>query len=438
MSQSYFYQPTHTYDPRLFGHPHEPSETQITEPFWHRYPPWAVPPSSLKKLQSNPLFNMDSQTTFIGSKTKNGQRFQEQAKGHVNQHQRKTNTKPQGKVDVYVSGEFIKEMPLSVLVRFSKIAAANFPKPVEALEAKEVEKSGKTGGEGDAKSTDWAEEDGTEKLDVDKLTAEVGKLKSPSQNETSAPTIVNGSGIMAIASSKPSEQANKQLDLAWVDLRVQPPRSGFEYAFEWMQKAKNARPGQPVTDYCVDDPHKLSAQRLVDMYAAALCLDLRPFPHKHRHALMTRITDERPLLAQLSYVHDHLPLTDPVVTRAITSCLQHNEHHRYSTVEWNMARNYVNYTDQGIYDRFVEIDTARQEIWQNRKQQKVQDSLQAAAESQDPNPVGKKDESHAGPSAGNEATAGKDSEHGGRRRDRRNQQRKGMDKQGKAVPGANY
>lgn len=435
MSHYYFYQPSYYYDPRLLGHPHEPSETQLTEPFWQQYPPWARVGKNPYTHQLNPFYNMDSQTVFIGSKTKNGRKATEAEKERARQDQLKRSTRPLGKVDLYIDGEFIKEMPLGTLVRFSKVAAAAFPKPEDAKKSDHA-----TAADRKAASRNWADDDeNDDSLDVEKLTADVAKLKTSSEAEAPTPTIVNGSRSATTAAPK-ATNSNKELELRWNDLNVQPSTAGFIFAFEWMHKAKESRPGESVPDYGVPEPDKISLEMLIDMYAAALCLDLRPFPHKHRHDILTRLTASRPLLQQVGCVFDHMPLQDPVVTRMITSCLQYRQRSRgtYTALEWKMVQDYV-YSEPSLLNRFEEIETARQESWKARKERKGEEHLQELAQQRDPNPV-------AGPSKSpvraveDQVTNGGvgNEQGGGRRRNRRHQERKGKDGKGNTVPGAHY
>ena len=379
---------------------------------------------------------MDTEPVFIGSNTKTGRKIQGPPNFMTRRPQNKQTSHPKGKVDVYADGEFVKEMPLGVLVRFSKVAAAAFPKPGAANEEKKAEDT-----EGQEAPRDYDEEEAKD-LDVQKLTADVKKLTTKSEGEETTPktseaTAKETKALTAAAPSKekePAKPGKKELRLKLDTIWVQPPVSAFEYAFKWMHEAKVARPGDQVLDYCVPRPEELSVPMLIDLYAAALCLDVRPFPHKIRHHILGRVTEQTPLLEDIVYVHEHLPIDDPIMTRTVTSYFEHAEppNDKYTRDEHERIFQYVKFEDPALDRRFGEIQTARTERGRKRRQHRGGNKMQQIAEG------GATANAAAGQAVNGDAggegeakTAGN-----GRRRDRRKVENKGNGSKGGAVGGS--
>ena len=433
MSQYYPY--IFEYDPFLFGHPHDLAEPQFTEPFWQQYPSWTQahqPPSSqiYPTTFYDPRFltTMDSETVYIGKNTRNGHKKMNSGNGpnHGGKGKAPHNQtlKPKGKVDVYIDDAFIQDMPLGTLVRFSKTAAAAFPKPGPV---KEVE----TGKGAETTPHDWAEDE-EKSVDVEKLTAEVGKLNTSSNAAKASTSKAAEKSAANTVDEATTKHSNKELNLNLDTLWFQPSVEAFDFVFKWMHMAKNARPGEQPLDYGVPQPEKLSLEKLFDMYAAALCLDLRPFPHKHRHDLMTRVTEKKILLADLQYVHEHLPVDDPVMTRLITSFYENKDARNsyYVKAEIDLIEQYVCEVDPQLCSRFKEIGDARQEKTQARRRRKGENRMQQLAEGLEAsefaeaptvNGENRPEEKVGGPA--------------GRRRNRRKAGNKGKDSKGNSVPG---
>ena len=224
----------------------------------------------------------ETPTMLIGSNTVSG-------------HRAKSKGPPT--VEVSTDGTFLRRVPLKELTRFSKVAAAAFPRP------------------------------------------------EPSEKPAN---------VGAAQSSK------KQLDLHLNTFKLQPPEDAFDLAFEWMDNAKLTPRGNPLPDYCVPQPESLGYERLVDSYAAAVVLDIRPAPHKLRRTLLSCITEERPTRATLKYVHEHLPINDVVMTRFITSYFEHRDKSEYTREEQDeIELKYVCVVDPELHKRFKDIGNSR-------------------------------------------------------------------------------
>ena len=431
MSQGYFnYQEL---DPRLFGYPQNQASLQPTQLFWQQYPRWTQPSQQVYNYQHHyPTHNikpMESQTIFIGSNTKNGRILPPES-----MTVRNNRFTPRPKVDVYVNGIFVRQMPLGTLVRFSKTAAAAFPKLDTTT--KDKDKSA------EVETSPACADRGNDNVDVEELTAEVAKLGTGAQTPT-APNVV-----LQTQTNSSAQPLVKQLDLYLGTLWYQPTPQSIKFALQWMEEARTARHGEAVLIYGVPQPEALSLQNLVDTYAAALCLDLRPFPHKHRHDIMTRMTDVRPMLPDVHYIHEHLPVDDPVMTRLITSFFQHKAKHSYAHGEAEAIEDYVYVAnDDQLFKRFEDIQKDRDEKAKLRTRRRGAAKMQSIAQELD----GNMQEEHgqttataatpitaAGPSTTEPNPTEAEKEGGGRRRNRRKQQQKGRGVSGRDIPEAKY
>jgi hypothetical protein len=355
MSRSNYSYKTFTYDPISFGYPHNIAEPQLTEPFWHQYPEWAnsqqqVGDTSLYYQPiPYPLFNPaamehenEPATTYIGRNTVNGRIIK---KVTSPQQGKRTLAKSKGnfKVEVSSNGTFIQQMPIKVLTRFSKVAAAAFPRPELSDKPVNGEING-VGGDDKNGPTNWADDEGKD-VDVEKLTADIAKL-----NTDSAPKVNGGA----------AQSSKKKLNLNLDTLYLQPPVKAFIFAFDWMHEVKKTAYGEPPLDYGGKHPEQFTLEELVEIYTAALVLDIRPNCHKLRSALLSSITEQRPTLATLMYVHEHLPIDDVAMTRFITSYFEHREKREYTPTETAEIEDYVCTEDVELYERFKDIGNARE------------------------------------------------------------------------------
>ena len=237
----------------------------------------------------------ETPTMLIGSNTVNGNRN----KRGTSAKQKKRplpKSKEYLQVEVSANGTVVRQMPLQVLTRFSKVAAAAFPRP------------------------------------------------EPSEKPAN---------VGAAQSSK------KKLDLHLNTFKFQPPEDAFDLAFDWMDNAKLTPRGNPTPDYGGPQPESRSLEEQVNIYAAAVALGIRPAPHKLRQTLLSCITEERPTRATLKYVHEHLPIDDAVMTRFITSYFEHRETHKHPSAEEEEIVYYVCNVHEKLYDRFKEIEESR-------------------------------------------------------------------------------
>lgn len=307
----------------------------------------------------NSMSAMELETLFIGSNTRNGRPIKDH--GHA-KHYNNGNKTP-GKIEVYANGVYLKQMPFKVLVRFSKAASAVFPKNANISKAGDGSVKGKKA-DGQTEKEEpkkWADDDGKT---PPRLPQEAAK-----PNEDTSPT--------SISASRP---ANGQINFYHEKMWIQPPKEAFEYAFNWMSIAKETPPTEKPLDYGAQDPDMFNLEQLVDLYAVALVLDIRPPVHKHRFNLLTKLTETKPTLATLTYVHERLPLSDVAVTRLITSYFEHYDRYDYSEAEYNEIWGYVSYVDLELHTRFEEIEEARRQKSRAMKKRREESKLERATE----------------------------------------------------------
>ena len=246
---------------------------------------------------------MDHDTPYmIGSNTKDGRVIQRpppppisrssRPRGHTN--------KPKGRgfANVYIGHTLIKRMPISLIHRFSHVAAAAFPRD------------------------------------------------APNDETDNVTPQANGD----------AGQAEHELHLHLTTLRLQPSATAFLAVFDWMERAQVTK-GEHVRELIVRGPQNLNLELLVEIYAAALVLALRPYCTELRKQVMDRLTDERPILSIVQHAHNYLPMEDAIQLRCITSYYEHYENDEYTQAEIDEIDNYVfrvDYDFWAIFDRISE------------------------------------------------------------------------------------
>lgn len=428
MSQFYFNIPV--YDPISFGYPYQTGEPQVTEPFWQQYPSWTQPDQFNNYNQIQPSnnyyrYNMDTEPLVIGYNTKNGRKIPEHKKNSTGQPNREDKPRAKGKVDVYINGVFIQVVPLSLLVRFSTTAQDAFPKPGKKAEGSEEKES---------TVRNWADDEGDE-INVEKLTSDMAKLKQPSEtgNATTSASKVACFEPPVVDDHGPNKKFDVNLESLW----MQPPLEAFKFAFDWMYEARRTSNGEAVLAYGVPDPNKLPLSKLVDLYAAALCLRLRPPPGQLRSDLFVRLTENAPSIDDVKYMHEHLPVDDRVMTRMITSFLQNRgaSNQVYTKAQRDEIEAYFYKVDDPLYYRFQEIVDYRDNQRKARLREKGANRLQKLAEGFEGEVGGEKTAMENGPPATTskvEKSASTEGKSDGRRRDRRKKNEKGKGVNGKA------
>lgn len=356
----YYYNTLLAYEPVHSEYSYQVNDHPLTEPFWQQYPIWAQP-EQLQHISIHPKnnyykFAMDEQPLVIGYNTKNGKRLSAGQKSSKAKSPDKPRAK--GKVDVYVGVVFLQKVLFSHLLRFSTTAQKAFPRPPKKAEKDESQPV----------KRDWADDD-EEGIDAEKLSLDVAKLSLGTQSDNSA-----------IVSKK------KTLDVGLSTLWIQPPAEAFKFAFNWMYEAARGPQDQQLLVFGVPNPDNLSLEKLIDLYAAGLCLGLRPRPVKHLTDIFERISKNPPTLEEIVYIHEHLPVNDSVMTRAINSFLTYKSatSEVYTKAERDAIEKYFHEVDGDLYNRFTDINNYRQEQRRTRLRDQGALRLQKLAEGSEP------------------------------------------------------
>ncbi|KAK3671983.1 hypothetical protein LTR78_008158 [Recurvomyces mirabilis] len=195
----------------------------------------------------------DEKTVFIGKKTTST----------ANKPTPSTQPKPSkpALVDVHIGENFVAAVPKKLLTRFSAVANDGyFPKTPEATRVN----GGPAGRPGN--TDDFP---GTAKL-------------TDARNGSSNPSI----------------------SFSLVGVSIQPSRTAMQSCIDWMDK-NGAVTGDEILDSLfVEDPDNTPLTVLMDLYAAATCMALRPIGHHLRNEVLDRVHETIPEAAMMQHVHE--------------------------------------------------------------------------------------------------------------------------------------
>ncbi|KAK4546570.1 hypothetical protein LTR36_001787 [Oleoguttula mirabilis] len=399
LDPNFFYDqgyPPASYEPRLFGHPHkESTQQQGAEPFWYQHPEWIQPGHQLfyypgfGQYFTHPInFNptMDTKTTYIGSGV--NRKGTDGEKLNADGSRYKPKPKPE-MVEIYIGDTFVKQMQLRTVTRFSTLASETFPRPntVESRPKSSTEESSEA--EDGSASKKWADDKGG-KVNVKKLTEEIKNLPMPSDDKLEAknPTTTNkleaknptstdstGSDKAEKAGKTPAtvpmSMAHKGPEAAKSTKKFAPPQkkalilgdaelalpnlAAVRTCLDWMNDNQIVHGNQKLRDFHVPEGAPLNS--LVNMYQAALCLGMRPFPRHLEDIIKEIVTDSPPTADMLHYMYERLPVC-PVLTRIMTSCIQHEEKRHYNQEDFKAIQALVA-GDEWLSARFEEIQSSR-------------------------------------------------------------------------------
>ncbi|KAM0701611.1 hypothetical protein Q7P35_010519 [Cladosporium inversicolor] len=339
----------------LLGHPHEQASPQETEPFWQQHSEIAYPHArfypELELYTECPVYytyspNMDHARVVIGSKSR---------------YARLTSTpdanfkprRPRETVNIYLQDEFVGEISLGVLVRFSKLAKATYPRPAQPKNEHEASKesvkaSAEPEKEHDGGSTsgskEWAEM--AEQSDSDRATKSQSVEAKVVTNEESSP--------QSPAPFEPPTPKNLVISVpgAW----VQPNLSIAKHILTWMVQNRRTRNDEPLLPLTPVPLAKISLKILIDTFTGVLAYDLAPFPRELRHEILTRLTQQPAKVEQIRYLYEHLPVDDPILNRMVTSYFEHSEADNYTQAEIDAIWEYVHeeVDDDGELERHLD------------------------------------------------------------------------------------
>ena len=246
--------------------------------------------------------------------------------------------RPRETVNIYLEDEFVGEISLGVLVRFSKLAKATYPRPSQLKTDPETPKdsvkaSAEPGKEhvvgATSDSKEWAEM--AEQSDSDRVTKSQNVEVKAAANEESSP--------QSPPSVEPPTAKNLVISVpgAW----VQPNLSIARHILTWMQQNRRTRNDEPLLPLTPVPLAKISLKVLIDTFTGVLAYDLAPFPRELRHEILTRLTQQPVKVEQIRYLYEHLPVDDPILNRMVTSFFEHSEAEHYTQAEIDAIYEYV-------------------------------------------------------------------------------------------------
>jgi len=300
---------------------------------------------------------MGHQQVIIGSKSKcdRGQSAEKRTTTPTNRKY-----KPRQMVDVYLrefwdfgyscKDHFVETVPLLLLVRFSKGTAEVFPKPAEPNQSKAA-------GPND---TQIRAANGL-------LVANDSSPVSQTSTETLRPR-----DQPRYNKRTPSNTPHEYLSF-WLDgVKSLPSPESVSICLRWMYDNKDVHGDHRLSDLMVPEPDRVTLTTLVDLHAAAQCLSLRPPPSTLRRTILDRLSAQKPLYDEISYIGEHVMHTDGVVTRAITAYHENLEAGHYSKEEIAQVDLFVDWT-RGFATRFHEIRKARLSPEQRLREQQEEE-----------------------------------------------------------------
>jgi hypothetical protein len=406
----------------LLGYPHEQASPQETEPFWQQHSEVAYPQArfypALDLYTECPVYciyspNMDHVNVVIGSKS----RYAHPATDAQTKPRR-----PRETVKIYLQDEFVGEIALGTLVRFSKLAKATYPRPTQPKGDHESLTDGdkgkaKVGGEATPDSKSWAEM--VEQSDTEKVNKSQDVEAKVAATPESSPQ----------SSASYEQPIPKNLVISVPGAWVQPNLSIAKHILTWMQQNRRARNDEALLPLTPVPLPNISLKVLIDTFTGVLAYDLAPFPRELRHEILTRLTQQPIKVDQVRYLYEHLPIDDPILNRMVTSFFEHCEAEHYEQQEIDDVYEYIHeeVDDAGELERhFDRVKRSRA-----RKQTRVSAMEKLREGFEDfagPMAEALVAEAEAGPVAAQVAPAAapKDEGDGHRRRNRREQQGQGQ------------
>lgn len=128
----------------------------------------------------------------------------------------------------------------------------------------------------------------------------------------------------------------------YATLSTPPPASAVTNALLWMRQAGSCKDSTTWPNYCRTPFSKTNLMDLVDHMAAAVSLEMRPWPVAVEKVLCSRLYWQHPTAAEVIYVCDHLPVKCRLVTKALQSFVFYKiEQDRYSEDEASAVEGHV-------------------------------------------------------------------------------------------------
>lgn len=288
------------------------------EPFWYQDPSWAHTTLHYYPdfgFVDHPIYidhKMDGSLVYIGHGTKEGKKGTPHT---LPQKKRQCSTM----VEVYIDEDFVQEVPLQLLRRFSGVAKTQFPAYAQ----------------GSPQLHEKADTivNGTEEV------SPAGPRSTDGTNLSSrGPSKALNPSAPAFRSAKTPQHMTLSLTLAGVDPDDFPRAQFLRQAVRWMESNSNKPSTQEQLEYGPSEPGNFSFLDLLEMYQAAVAFQIQPRSAfvSIKRELLSRVTEAGPEsdLEILQHVTTYLPVYDPVTVRAITGAWDKWSNRVYNKDEW--------------------------------------------------------------------------------------------------------
>jgi hypothetical protein len=313
---------TFCYSPTLFGHPHDSyHHRESTIPFFHQYPSWTRPfetspqpfyyvyfayPDAMDAHANEPS------TIKIGSGTENGRAQGMNSGNSATRTHRKKGTKtpavpdrpkysqPRPLVEVSCGELVLGVKNLRTMIRFSHVFARAFPKPSASADS-------------------------------------------------------NGSTPLTDGGDQQIKKLNLDDDRFW-DF---PSSEAFDAVFAWMDGSMKAKRGETLTLFGFDDPETHDIFEMIDFWAVAQLLDIRPLPRLLRDQIRKRLESITPQLDVIKFAHERLPIHDTIMTKVLHTYFVNGDANKYTEAELKAIFDYGMDEDPQLRERLADMAESR-------------------------------------------------------------------------------
>lgn len=296
------------YTYRSFGHPHATPHHSVnasfSEPFWYQYPKWAT---SGNRLRYDP--SLDKFSYHLSSSNPCSYNGTSSWTGPVPQLMGGVSGCRDSKepVDVYLGETFVQKVPLRLLLRFSTVARRLF----------------KLQGPHSEDKRHYHGEPSLSRLQTGPT--------SNSKNQRRHPLDTHRSNTP------------KQIILDLEAPRL-PSIKAIRSIIEWMQNVEPTPLRTLLPAFTPGNFSQMHISDLIDLYQAILVFELRPRPISHNlfNELKYRVTREKPTVTLLEHLRLSLPISDPIMTQALTAVMRYRNQGAYlSGGGWEEMRDFL-------------------------------------------------------------------------------------------------
>jgi hypothetical protein len=187
-------------------------------------------------------------------------------------------------------------------------------------------------------------------------------------------TMIRFSNVFARAFPKPSASANsdgstpltnggdqqiKKLDLDDDRFWDLPSSQAFDAVFAWMERSMKAKRGETLTLFGFDDPENYDIFEMIDFWAVAQLLDIRPFPRLLRDQIRKRLESITPKLDVIKFAHERLPIHDTIMTKVLHTYFVNGDANQYTEAELKAIFDYGMDEDPQLRERLADMAESR-------------------------------------------------------------------------------